>query len=107
MSLKYQLQDRLFNQHDLSLTIDQTKHVNSILRGLQTTTNTLDQYQFSQHNTNCPRLSAVEYKMMYHVQFSNLSLLDEILTQGNCWVKDTYSIYNYKNNERHPSVTCN
>jgi len=106
MSLKYQFQDYLFNYHDLSLTIDLTKDVNSILHGLQTTANTLDKYQieFSQHNTNCPRLSAAEYKMMYHVQFSNLSLLDEILAQGNHWVRDNYSIY--KNNGGKPSQ-CN
>jgi len=106
MSLKYQLLDHLFNQHDLSLTIDQTIDVNSILHGLQTTANILDQYQFSQHNTNCPRLSGAEYKIMYHVQFSSLSLLDEISTQGNRWVgKDNYFIYD--NNGGKPSVTCN
>jgi len=105
MSLKYQLLDHLFNQHDLSLTTDQTKDVNSILHGLQTTAYTLDQYQFSQYNTSCPRLSAAEYKIMYHVQFpTNLSLLDEISKQGDRWSKETYFIY--KNNGGLPSVTC-
>jgi len=92
MSLKHQLQDYLFNQYNLSLT---AKQVYSILVGLQTTANILDQYQFSQHNKTCPRLSAAQYKMMYHVKCYNISesLLRDIKTLGDSWVHDNYHIY--------------
>ena len=60
MSLKHQLQDYLFNQYNLPLTTDQAEYVHSILVGLQTTADVLDQYQFSQHSTNCPGLPAAD-----------------------------------------------
>ena len=103
MSLKHQLQDYLFNQYNLSFTTEETKHVHSILYivGLQTTANILDQYQFSQHNTNCPRLSAAEYEMTYHVQY-NTSLVEVTIGQGGIWVHDDYPIYG--NNKT--STTC-
>jgi len=99
LSLKYQLQDHLFNQIDLSLT---TNVVHSILSGLQTIANILDQYQFSQKNKSCVTLSAAEYKMMYHAQFSTALLLNETKTLGEWWVNDEYSIYG----EEKPPETC-
>ena len=60
MSLKHQLQDYLFNQDSSSLHTDQAEYVHSILVGLQTTADVLDQYQFSQHSTNCPGLPAAD-----------------------------------------------
>jgi len=101
MSLKHQLQDHLFNQYNLSLTTEESKHVYSILVGLQTAADILDQYRFSQHNTNCPRLSAAGYKMMYHVQY-NTSLVEVTIGQGGIWVHDDYLIYG--NNKTSP--TC-
>ena len=93
MSLKHQLQDYLFNQYNLPLTTNQAEYVHSILVGLQTTAEVLDQYQFSQHNKNCPRLSAAEYKMMRHEEFSTALLVNDILTLGKSWVHDHFPIY--------------
>ena len=100
MSLKHQLQDYYFNQYNLSLTTKETTFVHSILVGLQTTANILDQYQFSQRNTNCPRLPAAEYKMMYHVQY-NTSLVEVTIGQGGIWVHDNYPIYG-----KNKTTTC-
>ena len=101
MSLKHQLQDYLFNHYNLSLTTEESKRVHSILVGLQTTANILDQYRFSQHNKSCPRLSEAGYKMMYHVQY-NTSLVEVTLGLGEKWVHDDYPIYG--NNKTSP--TC-
>jgi len=103
ISLKHQLQDYLFNQNSSSLTTDQAEHVHLILVGLQTTADVLDQYQFSQHNTHCPRLPAIQYKMMYHVQYNDTSLVEVIKTQGDSWIHDDYHIYR----QNKPSPDCN
>ena len=93
MSLKHQLQDYLFNQDSSSLHTDQAEYVHSILVGLQTTADVLDQYQFSQHSKNCLRLPAAQYKMMRCKEFSTALLVNDILKLGDSWVHDHFPIY--------------
>ena len=93
MSLKHQLQDYLFNEYNLSLTTQQVKFTYSILLGLETAGSFLNRFHFNEHSLNCPRLSAAEYKRMYHVRYPNASLLEEMIDLGKGWVGVDYPVY--------------
>ena len=70
MSLQHQLQDYLLNQSNQNVTDEDIKQLSSLLVALQTMSNILDQLQFYNNSSNCPRLSSTEYKMMYQVQYT-------------------------------------
>ena len=95
MSLKHQLQNYLFTQNNSNLTSDQISRLSSILIYLQTVANSLDDIHSRQQSSNCVRLSAHGYRMMYHVKFNTTSLLTEMNKQGRLWVNDE----NYKNGD--------
>ena len=92
MSLKHQLQNYLFTQNNLDVT-NHTSQLSSILIYLQTIANSLDDIHSRQRSSQCVRLSAHGYRIMYHVLYDTTSLLTEIETQGRSWVSDG----NYKN----------
>ena len=91
MSLKHQLQEYLFKQtnEDLNNDDNHIEQLSSMLVGLQTMANILDQLQFYKHNSYCPRLSASQYKTIYQVH-STSSLLQSISELGGNWTKSKY-----------------
>ena len=101
MMIKHQLQDFLFNTDvitpELSVTTelnsDNIKRVATILTNLQTMANTFDNMQFSKHRSSCVRLTPIQYTIMYHVRYSNISLLQS-LKDMESWALDE-SYYEY------------
>ena len=101
MMLKHQLQDFLFNTDVITpelsasteLNSDNIKRMTTILTNLQTMANTFDNMQFSKHRSSCVRLTPLQYTIMYHVRYSNISLLQS-LKDMESWVLDE-SYYEY------------
>ena len=95
MSLKHQLQNYLFTQNNPNLT-NHTSQLSSILIYLQTIANSLDDIHSRKQSSHCVRLSADEYRIMYHVLYTNTtSLLSEIERRGREWfffIKNIYEI---------------
>jgi len=91
MSLKHQLQEYLFKQTNQNLINDDNhiEQLSSMLVGLQTMANILNQLQFYKHNSYCPRLSASQYKMIYQLHPIS-SLLQSIGELGGNWTKNKY-----------------
>ena len=59
--------------------------------------NSLDDIHSRQQSSHCAILSADEYRIMYHVLYTNTtSLLSEIETQGRKWVRFINKNYEMK-----------
>ena len=70
MSLKYQVQDLLFNNDTTpELTTDNIQNLTKILINLQTMATALDNIHFYRNNdhSRCLRLTAAQYRIMYYV----------------------------------------
>ena len=70
MSLKYQVQDLLFNNDTTpELTTDNIQNLTKILTKLQTMATALDNIHFYRNNdhSRCLRLTAAQYRVMYYV----------------------------------------
>ena len=70
MSLKYQVQDLLFNNDTTpELTTDNIQNLIKILIKLQTMATALDNIHFYRNNdhSRCVRLTEAQYRIMYHV----------------------------------------
>ena len=86
MILKHQLLDFLFNIDAITPQLSDTTELNSdniqkistILTNLQTMASIFDDMQFSKHHGSCVRLTPIQYKIMYHVRYSNISLLHSL-----------------------------
>ena len=70
ISLKHQLQNYLFTQNNPDLA-NHTSQLSSILIYLQTMANSLDDIHSRQQSKHSVRLSADEYRTMYHVLYTN------------------------------------
>ena len=101
MILKHQLQDFLFSTHIIApessdtteLNSDNIKRVSTILTNLQTMASIFDDMQFSKHHSSCVRLTPIQYKIMYHVYYSNISLLQSLKDMEDWALDESYYEY--------------
>ena len=101
MILKHQLQDFLFNTDVITPQLSDTTELNSdniqristILTNLQTMASIFDDMQFSKHHSSCVRLTPIQYKIMYHVRYSNISLLQSLKDMEEWALDESYYEY--------------
>ena len=101
MILKHQLQDILFNTDVITPQLSDTTELNSdniqristILTNLQTMASIFDDMQFSKHHSSCVRLTPIQYKIMYHVRYSNISLLQSLKDMEEWALDESYYEY--------------
>ena len=101
MILKHQLQDFLFNTDVITPQLSDTTELNSdniqristILTNLQTMANIFDDMQFSKHHSSCVRLTPIQYKIMYHVRYSNISLFQSLEDMEEWALDESYYEY--------------
>ena len=101
MILKHQLQDFLFNTDIITpqlsdtteLNSDNIKRISIILTNLQTMASIFDDMQFSKHHSSCVRLTPIQYKIMYHVRYSNISLLQSLKDMEEWALDESYYEY--------------
>ena len=101
MILKHQLQDFLFNTDIITPQLSDTTELNSdniqristILTNLQTMASIFDDMQFSKHHSSCVRLTPIQYKIMYHVYYSNISLLHSVKDMEEWAIDESYYEY--------------
>lgn len=96
LSLKHHLQEYLFNETNNSTDSQQIRPLYSVLVYLQMLANILDDIQFNNHSVRCVRLTANQYKMMYHVlqqQQQDVSLLDSLIDD---WTAQNYYLQHFK-----------
>ena len=79
MSLKYQVQDLLFNTDTTpELSKDNIQNLPEILTSLQTIATALGDLQFHKDHNRCIRLTAAQYRIMYYVQHPNTTLIQAL-----------------------------
>ena len=101
MILKHQLQDFLFNtdvitpqiSDTIELNSDNIKRVSTILTNLQTMASIFDDMQFSKHHSSCVRLTPIQYKIMYHVRYSDIPLLQSLKDMEDWALDESYYEY--------------
>ena len=101
MILKHQLQDFLFNTDIITpessdtteLNSDNIQRISTILTNLQTMANIFDDMQFSKHHSSCVMLTPIQYKIMYHVRYSNISLLQSLKDMEEWALDESYYEY--------------
>ena len=90
LSIKYQLQDRIFNKTNMAAISQCNKSLYSILVYLETMGSILDDIEFSKHGNRCVRLTASQYKMMYHVRYDDDLLFNALKKDMLKWAHRDY-----------------
>ena len=86
MSLKYQVQDLLFNADTTpELTTENIQTLTKMIIKLQTMATTLGDLQFHEDRSRCVRLTAAQYRIMYYVQHPNATLIQALNGTTNSW----------------------
>ena len=115
LSFKHQLQEYLFNQTDTTAISQYIRPLYSILVYLQTLANILDDIEFNKRSSRCVKLTATEYKMMYHIQYKDTSFVESLKKKANDMIDNKYYEDNSLENTApsvdscnvfHPSLNC-
>ena len=99
MSLKYQVQDLLFNADTTpELTTENIQTLTKMIIKLQTMATALGDLQFHEDRSRCVRLTAAQYRIMYHVSQLKATLKQTLEDITKSWVL----IGNYQSTNLHP-----
>lgn len=94
MTFKHQLQEHLFsNDTSVELNSDNAKTLSTILTSLQSVANIFNDMELNDNNSRCVKLTAAQYRIMYHVRYT-APLLES-------WEDDIKDWYRNKNLYKH------
>ena len=98
MSLKYQVQDLIFNADTTpELITDNIQTLTKMIIKLQTMATALNDLQFHEDRSRCVRLTAAQYRIMYHVSQLKATLKQALEDITESWVL----IGNYQSTNLH------